>query len=72
VIARGQPLYAVLREDEATGILEVLACGQNAGFAEGKMDDYRYTSSRKRRKVTLVRLAVEAVIEEYREQGVRE
>lgn len=72
MISKGQPLFAVVREDDATGILEVLACGQTAAFAEGKMDDYRHTSSRKRRKVTLVRLAVDAVLEEYQEEGVKE
>lgn len=72
MIAKGMPLYAVVREDEATGILEVLACGQNAGFAEGKMDDYRRTSSGRTRRVSLLRLAVEEIVEEYLEQPVRD
>ncbi len=72
MITKGMPLYAVVREDDATGIVEVLSCGQSAAFAEGKMDDYRFTSSKKRRKVALVRLAVEEVVEDYQEQAVRE
>lgn len=71
MIAKGMPLYAVVREDDATGIVEVLSCGQSAAFAEGKMDDYHFTSGGKRRRVALVRLAVEEVVEEYQEQPVR-
>lgn len=72
MIAKGMPLYAVVREDETTGILEVLACGQNAGFTEGKMDDYRRTTSGKTRKVSLLRLAVDEIVDEYREEPVRD
>ncbi len=71
MIAKGTPLYAVVREDEATGIVEILSCGQSAKFAEGKMDDYRFTSGGKRRRVALVRLAVDEVVEDYQEQPVR-
>ena len=70
MIAPGLPLYAVVREEPSTGILEILSCGQNADFAEARMDDYRLTSSGKRRKVTRVRLVVAEVLEEYEEQSV--
>ena len=70
MIAPGYPLFAVVREDPSTGILEVLSCGQNEAFAEARMDDYRLTSSGKRRKVTRVRLVVAEVLEEYEEQSV--
>lgn len=63
-------MFAVVRDDTLTGGVEVLSCGVSQAFAEGKMDDYRATSSGKRRKVALVKLAVEAVVEEYEEVSV--
>jgi hypothetical protein len=72
MIAKGSVLYAVVRDDLAAGCVEVLACGQNAAFLEAKMDDYRFTSSGKRRKVARVRLIVEEVVEEYEERPVKE
>ena len=72
MIDKGMPLYAVVREDPATGYVEVLSCGVSEAFAEGKMDDYRATSSGKRRKVSMVRVSVDVVIEEYVEVAVRE
>lgn len=72
MITRGTPMFAVVREEPTTGYVEVLSCGSSQAYAEGKMDDYRATTSGKRRKVSLVKLAVEAVVEEYVEDSVRE
>ena len=72
MISKGQPMFAVMREDPATGYFEVLSCGSSAPYAEAKMDDYRTTSSGKTRRVSLVRLAVEEVVEEFVEAAVRE
>jgi hypothetical protein len=72
MIAKGMPFYAVVREETATGYFEVLSCGMSQAFAEGKMDDYKATTSGKQRKVSLVKLVVESVVEEYVEVAVRE
>ncbi len=72
MITKGMALYAVLREDPSIGYPEVLVCGQSAAFVEAKMDDYHFTSSGKRRKVTRVRLVVEEVLEESAAEPVRE
>jgi hypothetical protein len=70
VIARGLPVFAILREDARSGIVEVLAAGVRPEHAEARMDDFRATTGKEKRRLYRVRMSVEEVLEEAVEAAV--
>jgi hypothetical protein len=71
MIAKGLPLWAVLREDPRAGIVEVVAAGVRPEHLEARMEEFRATTSPLKRKVCLARLVVDEILEEGEEAAVR-